>query len=67
MPLQLHDMNSTRSVGAILTSTIQGTIFFFPTSSHKSLGHVHLVELYQLLPLFAIDGNFTCDEIEMLL
>ena len=58
MPLPLHGLNSIRSVGAILTSTVQGTVFF-PTSSHKSLSHVHLVELCLLLPLFAIDGNFT--------
>ena len=60
MPLQLRGMNSTRSVGAILTSTVQGTIlFFFLTSSHKNLSHVHVVELCLLLPLFATDGNFT--------
>ena len=37
----------------------RNNFIFFPTPSNKSLNHVHLVELYLLLPLFAIDGNFT--------
>ena len=54
--LQLHDINSTRSVGMMLAST-----------SHKDLDHVHLVVLYLLLKIFATDGKLASDEIAMLL
>ena len=59
IPLQLHDINSTRSVGATLASTVRGISLFFSTSSHKDLGHVHLVVLYLLLPIFVIDGKLS--------
>ena len=47
--LQLHDINSKRSVGAMLTSTVQGT--------NSLLSHVHLFVPYLLLPIFVINGK----------
>ena len=55
--LQLHDINSKRSVGAMLTSTVQGTNLLFPMSSQKDLSYVHLFVPYLLLLISVINGK----------